>query len=136
MDVPAVSRPERLLLAAVVAASLASTALAVFLTRTAWFRVHDGAWHLRAVKASGVLLPVAVLLFALGVEWAIRKRPALALAALVPLPAWIASLHLTRMEAPAGATEAVLTNANLLVNDFWLALVMLQMQGIQPFGGA
>ena len=134
MAVAADSKTCRVLQAAVVAVSLASIVLAVGLTQTAWFRVHAG-WHLPAIKASFVMLPVTFLLFAFGVQWALRRRAVIAVAALVPLPVWFAALHLTRMETPPGG-EAMLTNANLLVNDIWLALIFLPMQGIQPFGGA
>jgi hypothetical protein len=123
-------------LALVVAA--ASFVLAVLLTRTAWFR-DAGEWHLRAVAAAAVLFPAAILLFAFGVQWAARGRPLAGLVAMAPLPAWVIGMHLTRIEMPANAApgvEGTLVNAHLLVNDAWFALLMLQMQGVQPFGGA
>lgn len=117
--------------------SVACAAVAFWLTRTDWFRSVDGEWHVRAVKAALVALPVSILLFAFGVQWLARRRPWPALAALLPLPIWIACLHLTRLEVPQGAqpgTEAALVNGNLLVNDAWMAIVISQMQGIAPFG--
>ena len=130
-------RAQRVLAVAVLTISAASIVVAFWLTRTAWFRTSDGMWHLRVVKASALLLPASILLFALGIEWAIKRRALIAVAALLPLPAWIITLHMTHVEPSMspGAT-AVLSNANILVKDLWLGIVMMQMQGLQPFGGA
>ena len=124
------------LLIAVVATSAASFALAAWLAQTAWFRHHDGTWHVRAVKASGLLLPAAILLFALGVEWALRKRWSLAVPALLPLCAWVVSLHRVGIETRDDGAAGVLSNLNILVNDCWMAIIMMQMQGLRPFGAA
>ena len=130
-------RAQRVLTVAVIAIAAASIVLAFWLTRTAWFRTSDGMWHLRVLKASALLLPASILLFALGVEWAMKRRALIAVAALLPLPAWIVTLHMTHVEpAMSPGAEGVLSNANLLVNDLWLGIIMMQMQGLQPFGGA
>lgn len=130
-------RTRRVLEVVVIAVAAASIVLAFWLTQTAWFRTSDGMWHLRVVKASALLLPASILLFALGVEWAMKRRALIAVAALLPLPAWILGLHAMRVEPPLSpGAEGVLANANLLVNDLWLGIVMMQMQGLQPFGGA
>jgi hypothetical protein len=118
----------RVLLGVVGVVSVASLGLAVVLTRTGLFLNH-GELQIQAIEASLVLFPVALLLFAFGVQWAMRKRRALAILALLPLPAWIACLHLTR-QGPQG-----LENANLLVNDVWILLLGLQLQGVTLFGG-
>ena len=123
MDAPDVApcRMNRWLFGPVALAALAAVALAVFQTRTAWFREMDvrGDWHRMVFQSSAVLLPLSFLLFAFGVQWALRRQRALAAVALLPLPAW---------------TACLLWTEGLLSNYCWFALGGLQMQGITPFG--
>ena len=105
---------------AVAVASLLVVAASVFATRVVFFRTSDdGWWHARLLEASVVVGPLAVLLLAGSVHWAVRRRWALAALAAPAFPAW-----------------ALLTWAvpNILANDTWVALVLMQMQGVHPFG--
>lgn len=114
-------RTPRWLVGVVSVVSAAAVVLALFQTRTEWFKTMDtkGEWHKLVWESTAVLLPLAVLLFAFGVQWALRRRPSLAVPALLPLPAWIACLLLVD---------------SLLANDCWWAIIGMQLQGIQPFG--
>lgn len=106
---------------AVAVVSLLSIVVVAAQAQTEWFRDHDagGVWHVRVQDATLVLLPLSVLLFAFGVQWALRRRPLMAVLGLAPLVAWSAIL---------------LLRDGLLATDLYVAFAVAQMSGIQPFG--
>ncbi len=118
---PQTSSAKALPLAIVATLSAACIAVALFATRVGFFRESDpdGTWHVRLWDASAVAVPLTFLLFALGVQWAMRQRAALAVLAMLPLVAWIACVRFFE---------------NVLANDVWVALITLQLQGLNPFG--
>ena len=110
----------RIRIVAVAMASLLVVAAAVFSTRVDFFRTSDdGWWHARLWDVSLVVGPLAVLLLAGAIHWGIRRKWALAALAAPAFPAWA----LLSCMVP-----------NILANDTWVALVLLQMQGLKPFG--
>ena len=118
------SQPQsRALALAVAVLSLACIGVAVVNASVGFFRESDpdGTWHVQLWNVSFVALPLAFLLFAFGVQCSARRRPVLAVAAMLPLVAWIGCIRIIE---------------NVLANDVYVALVGLQFQGLNPFGGS
>lgn len=96
-------------------------ALAVANGSTEWFRSSEAAGRNlgRLWDASLVLLPLSILLFAGGVQWLVERRWVAAALALPALPAWVL---------------AFLLHDSMLAKNAFTLLVVLQLQGIDPFG--
>ena len=114
-------RGRHALTVAVIAVSLLSILVVAAQAQTEWFKNHDagGRWHVHVQDATLVLLPLSVLLFAFGVQWAIRRKALLAIFGIAPLAAWSA---------------IVLLHDGLLATDLYFAFAFASMSGIQPFG--
>ena len=107
--------------AAVVIVALILVAATLGMTRIAFFKETDtdGFWHARILEVTLLLPPLAAIFFAHGVAWWRRGLRVRGLAALAAFPAW----------------ALVLFSVNTVIaNDFWWAIVGMQLQGMQPFG--
>lgn len=106
---------------AVLLVSLVLIAASMGMTQVAFFKESDsdGFWHARIIEVTLLLTPVAAIFFAHGVAWWRRGLRVRGVAALAAFPAW----------------ALVLFSVNTVIaNDFWWAIVGMQLQGMQPFG--